>query len=237
MYDQIDGLIEDCEHILSGGKGEINNYNKELLNKIKDDTTLTRSNGKEVKKICRQLINSATSDIVKKARRKLARIQYAEIEGDLDTSESQDQLSEIVTMMEENIESDVSNNANFRNWFRALRSLDVDDTISELDNVFRKLDKWTSLPNTSSDAFYYKFIVKFIQSYEEGILETSSKAQAELKDLLVDLRNSSGDMIKTTIPFEWFADYGTGLRRLISNTELSQMDRMIAIKTLQLLIG
>lgn len=237
LYDQIDGLIEDCEHILSGGKGEINNYNKELLNKIKDDTTLARSNGKEVKKICRQLINSATSDIVKKARRKLARIQYAEIEGDLDTSESQDQLSEIVTMMEENIESDVSNNANFRIWFRALRSLDVDDTISELDNVFRKLDKWTSLPNTSSDAFYYKFIVKFIQSYEEGILETSSKAQAELKDLLVDLRNSSGDMIKTTIPFEWFADYGTGLRRLISNTELSQMDRMSAIKTLHLFIG
>lgn len=93
------------------------------------------------------------------------------------------------------------------------------------------LSKWTSLENASSNAFYYKYIVKFIQAYEEGTLETSSKVQTDLNDLLVDLRNSSEGMLKITIPFEWFSDYGLGLRRLISNSELSQMDRMNAIKT------
>ena len=118
-----------------------------------------------------------------------------------------------------------------RIWFRALRALEVEDTTSELDSVFKKLDKWTSLENASSNAFYYKYIVKFIQAYEEGTLETSSKVQTDLNDLLVDLRNSSEGMLKITIPFEWFSDYGLGLRRLISNSELSQMDRMNAIKT------
>ena len=157
--------------------------------------------------------------------------QYAEIQQDLYTNKSQAQLKEIITMMEENIEDDVSNNANFRIWFRALRALEVEDTTSELDSVFKKLDKWTSLENASSDAFYYKYIVKFIQAYEEGTLETSSKVQTDLNDLLVDLKNSSEGMLKITIPFEWFSDYGLGLRRLISNSELSQMDRMNAIKT------
>ena len=237
LYDRIDSLIEDCEHILSGGKGEINNYNRALLKRIKDDMLLTRAKGDEIKKVCRQLISSGTPDIVKKARRKLARIQYEEIQDDLYADKSQEQLKKIVVMMEENIENDASNNANFRIWFRALRSLEVEDTILELDSAFKKLDKWTSLENTSSDAFYYKYIVKFIQSYEEGVLETSSKVQSDLNDLLVDLRNSSEDMLKTTIPFEWFADYGSGLRRLISNSELNQMDRTNAIKTLHLFTG
>ena len=237
LYDQIDSLIEDCEHILSGGKGQINNYNMALLRKIKDDILLTRTKGEEIKKVCRQLISSGTPDIVKKARRKLARIQYAEIQDDLYADKSQEQLKEIVVMMEENIENDAANDANFRIWFRALRSLEVEDTISELDSAFKKLDKWTSLENTSSDAFYYKYIVKFIQSYEDGVLETSSKVQSDLNDLLVDLRNSSEDILKTTIPFEWFTDYGSGLRRLISNSELSQMDRTNAIKTLHSFTG
>lgn len=237
VYDQIDNLIEECEHILSGGKGEINNYNRELLKKIKEDTLLTQAKGEEIKKICKQLISFGTSNVVKKARRKLARIQYEEIKGDLYADKSQEQLKKIIMMMEENIENDVSNNANFRIWFRALRSLEVEDTILELDSVFKKLDKWTSLENASSDAFYYKYIVKFIQSYEEGVLETSSKVQSELNDLLIDLKNASEEMLKATIPFEWFADYGSGLRRLISNSELSQMDRTNAINTLHLFTG
>lgn len=237
LYDQIDSLIEDCETIVSGGKGEINSYNTILLKKIKEDILLTRAKDVEIKNICKQLISSGTLDVVKKARRKLARIQYAEIQDDLYTDKSQEKLREIVAMMEENIENDTSNNSNFRIWFRALRALEIEDTISELESAFKKLDKWTSLENTSPEAFYYKYIVKFIQSYEEGVLETSSKVQSDLNDLLVDLQNSSGDMLKKTIPFEWVADYGTGLRRLISNSELSQMDRMNAIKTLHSFTG
>lgn len=237
VYDQIDCLIEECEHILSGGKGEINNYNRELLKKIKEDILLTKAKGDQIKKICKQLISSGTSNVVKRARRKLARIQYEEIKEALYTNESQKQLEEIIEMMEENIENDVSNNANFRIWFKALRALEVENTTSELESVFKKLDKWTSLENASSDAFYYKYIVKFIQSYEDNTLETSSKVQSELNDLLTDLKNASEEMLKATIPFEWFADYGSGLRRLISNSELSQMDQMNAVNTLHLFTG
>ncbi|MCI8939612.1 MAG: hypothetical protein HFH12_06400 [Dorea sp.] len=237
LYDQIDNLIEDCEIIVSGGKGEINNHNMALLKRIKEDILLTRAKGVEIENICRQLISSGTPDIVKKARRKLARIQYAEIQDNLYTDKSQEKLREIVAMMEENIENDASNNANFRIWFKALRALEVEDTISELESAFKKLDNWTSLEITSPDAFYYKYIVKFIQAYEEGVLETSSKVQSDLSDLLVDLKNVSGDLLKKTIPFEWIADYGTGLRRLIPNSELNQMDRTSAITTLHSFTG
>lgn len=200
-------------------------------------TLLTKAKGDQIKKVCKQLISSGTSNVVKRARRKLARIQYEEIKEALYTNESQKQLEEIIEMMEENIENDVSNNANFRIWFKALRALEVENTTSELESVFKKLDKWTSLENASSDAFYYKYIVKFIQSYEEDTLETSSKVQSELNDLLTDLKNASEEMLKATIAFEWFADYGSGLRRLISNSELSQMDQMNAVNTLHLFTG
>ena len=237
LYDQIDNLIEDCETIVIGGKGEINNYNVALLKKIKEDKLLIKAKDMEIKKICEQLISSGTSDIVKKARRKLARIQYAEIQDDLYTDKSQKELRKIVAMMEENIEDDTSNNSNFRIWFRALRALKIEDTIAELERAFNKLNKWTLLEDVSPEAFYYKYIVKFIQSYEEGLLENSSKVQSDLNDLLVDLRNSSGDMLKKTIPFEWFTDCGTGLQRLIPNSELSQMNRVDAINTLHFFTG
>lgn len=237
LYDEIYNLIEDCEYILSGGKGEINNYNVSLLKEIKEDDLLTRAKGKEIEKVCKQIIMSGTPNIIKKARRKLARIQYADIQDNLYTDESQKKLKAIVAMMEENFEDDVSNNANFRIWFRALRALETEDTIAELESTFKKLDRWTSIENASPDAFYYKYVVKFIQAYEEGILETSSKVQSDLNDLLIDLKNASGDVLKKTVPFEWFADYGTGLRRLVSNSELSQMDRLNAVKTLHPFIG
>ena len=237
LYDQIDDIIEDCEYILSVGKGQSNNYNMDLLRKIKEDTLLTRAKGEEIKKICKQLISSGTSDAVTRARRKLARIQYAEIRDNLYIEKGQKQLKEIVMMMEQNIEADVSNNSNFRIWFKALRALEVEDVILELDSAFQKLEKWTTQENTSSDAFFYKYVVKFIQAYEEGILETSSKVQKDLNNLLLDLNNSSREMLRTTKPFEWFTDYGTGLRRLISNSDLIQLDRINAIKTLHHFIG
>lgn len=232
LYDKVESLIEDCEYMLSSGKGEINNYNTKLLEEIRGDVQLTKAKGEEVEKICRQLIGSGTQDAVKRARRKLARIQYEKIKDNLEQTESQSKLKEIVAMMEENFEVDASNNANFRIWFKALRALDTEDAYVNLESIFNKLDRWTMLKNASPDAFYYKYIVRFIQAYEEGTLETSTKVQSDLRELLNDLSNSSSDILKKTIPFEWFTDYGKGLRRLINNHELNQMDRANAILTL-----
>lgn len=232
LYDRVESLIEDCEYMLSAGKGEINNYNTKLLNEIQGDIQLTKAKGEETEKICRQLILSGTQDIAKRARRKLARIQYDSIKDNLNQAESQDKLREIVAMMEENFEIDTSNNANFRIWFKALRKLDVEDEYANLDNIFNKLERWTMLPNASPDAFYYKYIIRFIQAYEEGTLETSTKVQSDLRELLNDLSNASSDILRKTITFEWFTDYGKGLRRLITNNELNKMDRTSAIKTL-----
>lgn len=232
LYDKVESLIEDCEYMLSGGKGEINNYNTKLLEEIQGDVQLTKAKGAETEKICRQLICSGAQDVVKRARRKLARIQYDNIKDNLDQAESQSKLKEIIVMMEENFEVDASNNANFRIWFKALRALDAEDSYADLDSIFNKLDRWTMLPNASPDAFYYKYIVRFIQAYEEGTLETSTKVQSDLRELLDDLSNVSSDILKKTIPFEWFTDYGKGLRRLITNNELNQMDRNSVIQTL-----
>ena len=232
LYDKVESLIEDCEYMLSGGKGEINNYNTKLLEEIQGDIQLTKAKGEETEKICRQLIGSGAQDVVKRARRKLARIQYERIKDNLELAESQSKLKEIVSMMEKNFEVDASNNANFRIWFKALRALDAEDAYVDLESIFNKLDRWTMLPNASPDAFYYKYIVRFIQAYEEGTLETSTKVQSDLRELLNDLSNSSSDILKKTIPFEWFTDYGKGLRRLITNHELNLMDRTSAIQTL-----
>lgn len=232
LYDKVESLIEDCEYMLSGGKGEINNYNTQRLEEIQGDVQLTKAKGEETEKICKQLILSSPQDVVKRARRKLARIQYESIKDNLEHEESQSKLREIVAMMEENFEIDASNNANFRIWFKALRALDAEDSFADLDSIFNKLDRWTMIPNASPDAFYYKYIVRFIQAYEEGTLETSTKVQSDLRELLNDLSNASRDILRKTTPFEWFSDYGKGLRRLITNGELNQMDRNSAIQTL-----
>lgn len=239
MHDRVDNLIEDSEHRLQGSKGESDYNNVDLLKRIKEQRTFSQAKGEELKKICKQLIETGTSDMSKVARRELARLLYQDVQDNLYSAENQDQLREIVAMMEENIENDPSNNANFRIWFNALRALETErETIStELDRVFAKLEKWTSVENTSVDAYYYKYIVKFIQAFEEGVLDTSDKVQSELNDLLRDLQNASEDALKATIPFEWFSDYGIGLRRLIPNSELNRMTKTNIISTLHPFLG
>lgn len=237
LYDKIDSLVEDCEYILTGGKGEQNNFNEQHLKEIKSDKQLLKAKEQETEEVYRELIRTGTQDVIKRARRRLARIAYESVKDDLDHEESQIKLREIVAMMEENFEVDASNNSNFRIWFKALRALRPDDAYADLEGIFNKLDRWTSLENASPDAFYYKYIVKFIQAYEEGTLDSSSKVQNDLKEMLNDLTLVSNDIMKKTIPFEWFSEYGKGLRRLITNQELSQMDRNNAIKTLHLFRG
>lgn len=239
MHDRVDNLIEDSEHRLQGSKGESDYNNVDLLKRIKEQRIFSQAKGEELKKVCKQLIETGTSDMSKIARRKLARLLYQDAQDDLYSAENQSLLREIVAMMEENIENDPSNNANFRIWFKALRALDTErETISsELDRVFAKLEKWTSAENTSADAYYYKYIVKFIQAFEDGVLDTSDKVQSELNDLLRDLQNASEDALKATIPFEWFSDYGIGLRRLIPNSELNRMTRTDIINTLHPFLG
>lgn len=86
--------------MIGGAKGKINNYNMTLLKQIKEDIVLIQAKEDEIKKVCRQLISSGIPDIIKKSRRKLAGIQYAEIQNELYTVKSQEQLREIVVMME-----------------------------------------------------------------------------------------------------------------------------------------
>lgn len=237
LYDYLDNLIEDSEVLLTGGKGELNRHNEQLLNRVKEDKLLTRADDVTIDKVCRQLIKEGNSDVVYEARRQLARRAYESVIDNPDSQTEQEKLREIVDMMEENFEAMPSNNANFRIWFKALRRMEVVDPVSELENVFQKLERWTMLENASPEAFYYKYIVRFILAFEEGNLNTSSKVQNDLNDLLTDLKNVSNDILRKTIPFEWLSCYGKGLRRLVSSKDLNMMNKNDAVNTLQMFVG
>ena len=234
LYDRIDNLIEDCRSLLVGGKGTINNYNSTLLKQIQESKILTKANGDEMRAACRQLIAEGSPKMVRIARRKLARIGFHDVDEHPEETGNQEILKEIVTMMENNFEDDSSTNANFRIWFKALRGINVDDSdiINELDDTLLKLEKWTSEPNASADAFYYKYIVKFILAFEEGTLEGNAEVREELSQMLQDLIRASEKMPKRTIPFEWFSSYHKGLRRLITSADINDMGKNDAIQTL-----
>lgn len=173
------------------------------------------------------------------ARRTLARIEYNNALKDPNASENQKLLKEIVSIMEDNFDEDSSTNANFRIWFKALRAINVKDSnvISELEDTLLKLEKWTYEPNASVDAFYYKYIVKFILTFEDGSLDGNADVREELSQMLQELINSSEKIPKRTIPFEWFSGYHRGLRRLIASADLNELDKDEAIKTLHLFRG
>lgn len=237
LFDKVEIMIEDCEKMLAVEKGEINSYNAGLLKNIKENKMLAKANGDEIRNVCKQLMETGTSDIVVVARRKLARIDYNEICDNFDIPESQNRLQEIIHMMEANFEEDITNNANFRIWFNALRYLETNDVENTLEDVLTKLEKWTSEPNASADAFYYKYIVRFILAYEQNTLEHDAKVRDELQKMLNDLKQVATKMPRKTIPFEWFSDYQKGLRRLISSNELAAMDRVSAITSLKMFRG
>lgn len=237
LYDKLESMIEDCEKMLAGEKGVINAYNESLLRNIQDNEALVKANADEIRDVCKQLIASGNSDLVAIARRKLARINYNEVYENPDVPESQAKLREIISMMEANFNEDIANNANFRIWFKALRYLETNDVENTLEDILTKLEQWTSEPNAPADAFYYKYIVKFILAYEQNTLEHDIKVRDDLKKMLYDLQQAAIKMPRRTIPFEWFSDYHKGLRRLISSNELSDMDRTSAISSLKMFRG
>lgn len=239
LYDRTDSLIEDSEILLIGEKSTKNKYNASLLEKIKQSVDLAEAYGEEVREVCKQIISSGQPEMVRIARRKLARIEYRDISECLDNSESQETLLEIVLMMERNFDDDSSSNADFRIWFKALRSININDAdvINELEDTIFKLDKWTSKPNVPADAFYYKYIVKFLLAFEEGTLEGNATVREDLQLMLLDLKKASEKMPKRSIPFEWFSCYHKGLRRLISSTELNDMGNEVALSRLYLFRG
>lgn len=239
LYDRVDSLVEDSDILLVSEKTTTNKYNVNILDKIRQSESLAKAYGDEVRKICRQIIANGQPEVVKIARRKLARMDYRDVCERIDTSETQENLRRIVSMMESNFEEGSLTNADFRIWFKALRSIEVDDSdvITELEDTLLKLDRWTSEPNVSADAFYYKYIVKFLLAFEEGTLEGNATVRNDLQLLLLDLQKASEKMPKRSIPLEWISCYHKGLRRLISGTELNDLGKDAALSTLYMFRG
>ncbi len=237
LSDQLDNLIDDSEMALTIEKGEYHSTHEKELDRVKEDRELSLANDETTEKICNQIIQEGKSDMVYVARRKLARIKNNKASQDIDSPEAQSIFGDIVSMMEANFESDPSNNANFRIWFNALRKIQMKDPSEELNVVFEKLEYWTSLEQTSVDAYYYKYIVKFILAFEDGTLNISSEVQDDLNNLLSDLTNMSKNISKKTIPVDWLSAYGKGLRRLVSSEDLNKLDKQNALLTLNMFTG
>ena len=235
--DVVEALLEDSSQITLEQDDTTQEDNISKLKKIERDLEIAKGNEEELEGLCKQFIENSNSKESAKYKRMLSRIYTRKIIEDYSSEHSQNNIRKIIKMMEENMEINVGNNANFRIWFNVIRYLNVDNTEELMEDILIKLDNWTMQRNASVEAFYYRYIVKFILAYEQGALSIDSKAREKLEQMLVDLKNATIRIPKKTINFEWFGKRGQGLQRLIKTKDLLAMESKVAVDSLEILTG
>jgi len=148
-----------------------------------------------------------------RVRRMLARAYQKNNQKKALNSRNQAELKRIVELMQQNIFDEPDKAENIRIWFDAIRQLKTDKPENILDDAIVKLNSWV-LSTGSIEAYYYRFILKFIKA-----IEGSSIAQSELPKLLRELRNKAQYMQNRTTIHEWLGCEGEGIEKLINARE------------------
>jgi hypothetical protein len=157
-------------------------------------------------------------------RRQIVRV-YEQMASGFDKI-SQEKLSEILSMLEENILIEHDNGANIDLWFRVARqmkNISIDDA---LDHVL----KWKTLSDLNQ-TYYYYYVLKAIKG-----LNGSSKALEEAKRLIEEMKQKSDFLPNRIKVFEWLAA-GNGINQLLDNKSFERLDDNEKIKRLQWLEG
>ena len=228
--------LKVCSSFFESDK-ETDNDHKNTMKKIKEIEENVREltmDEKEIIEYCEQCLNNG--GIANKAiyRKIIAQRKYDRIESNTSSRESQEELVNIISLYEENIEEEPNNGAYIRSWFEAVRQLNCDEENAKkyLENFEDKLSVWIENGSATVEAYIYRYIVRFLRYFEENSLD-SVEAEKALNTLLEEVKNKSADVIyKTNIIF-WVSNIGHGLRRLLTNKEFYRMNDNERLETLQ----
>lgn len=136
-----------------------------------------------------------------RVRRQIART-YFRMKGLVDTKV----ISNIMELMEQNIESEPENERNYFLWFQAARNSKI-----TLSDALGKMSRWKSNSN-ALDAVYYFYIFKVLRA-----LEGYSDAVVDAFDLIKECRSKGKANI--TI-YEWLGK-GQGLNKIVNRNDFS----------------
>ena len=170
--------------------------------------------------------------------RRLARAYFDKVGDNFTDPNSQLLLREIVANMESNIQNEPGSGHNIRIWFNAMRHIVIkDDRVSEsLEETLFKLNSWIEDGRAPIEAYFYRYIAKFLILYENDQLGTDV-ARRDLSLYLEDMHRHSFGLEARTITQEWLGKHGRGLCRLIKNTEFRKLQSKDAVEKLAILNG
>lgn len=240
--DQIDCLIEDAKSINvaqdANEKYVVDSTQAELVRQLECDRDLLKADTNETIELCKNFLNKGCGPQAQFYRRRLARAYVENLHENYDMPESQNTLKEAARVMEENIQADSANGNNIRIWFNIVRFLKVDrhQSLQILEEVLYKLNLWIESNNAPIEAYFYRYIAKFIQ-LEESQRLNQSDALHELTDYLDSMKSHCKMLGARTITQEWMGNIGYGLNRLIRNKDMHMMTASDAVKSLSIQYG
>lgn len=140
---------------------------------------------------------------------------------------------EIIALMEENIREEPSNAANIRIWFNAIRYCNSKAPEILLDEAIQNLSLW-KISTGCVEAYYYYFILICIKA-----IEGSSRAEADIPVLQVELKQKSSHMPNNRVIYEWLGE-GKGVARLINAYDYNNgrwLKKKIELEKLEVIVG
>jgi len=233
------GNIDECEHLLviNYGSSEYNAMQDDV-NALQADYEILKADNEETIALCKQYLENQGISDKAPYRRILARALMKGLNKNYNGAEQQSELRNIISLMEENIALNPGDGANVRIWFEAVRHLEVEDSSEVLTSALQKLNLLIEGGKAPAEAYFYRYIVKFIYNFETGAID-SDISRNELSQCLADLKKIAlrSNIRKRTIPLEWLGRYGKGLRRLIPSKEFGLIDEKYKVDSLELLQG
>jgi len=125
------------------------------------------------------------------------------------------EVNRIVELLNENITEDPSNEKDLRLWVQGIRYLDYPPS---LESVIERLTYWRA-NSGSLDSVFYLYLFHSLLA-----LEGSAASVVQAQRFLDESKQLSRFRRNRTKSFEWLGE-GTGLRRLIHQSELGEWDR------------
>ena len=145
-------------------------------------------------------------------RRAIIRSYLARRQGDW-TQLSDQELSRIVQLSQENITEEPASDYNLRLWLRAVRT----ENALSVDRVAEQLG-YKRLRNPSADTTYYLYILKFLQ-LEAGDLSAKNQVSSLIEECVRETRTLS----RTSSSFEWLGNQ-SGLGGIVHRSTLGKWD-------------
>lgn len=223
--DRIDVLLDEAWKLVNDYDAETGTYQIGMLREVENERRSLNVSLDETIQLCKQfLAEDCSLDYVPIYRRRLVNSYWQQIGANSSIPENQSLLRESVEYMEENIKLNPQKDSNYRLWFRAMLHLIVQDNLvnKHLDAILYKLNCWIEDGNAPVEAYYYRFVTKFIMFYEADTLFDLKNWQ-ELQEDLETMKQRGGSFRNRTTMRDWLGCTGHGLNRLIQDKELYDM--------------